>query len=29
MNAAIIGQKNVDAALADMESRTNDLLANP
>ncbi|KAA3509466.1 sugar ABC transporter substrate-binding protein [Agrobacterium rosae] len=28
MNAAIIGQKDVDAALADMESRINDLLAN-
>jgi len=28
MNAAITGQKEVDAALADMESRVNELLAN-
>jgi multiple sugar transport system substrate-binding protein len=28
MYAAMIGQKDVDAALADIESRTNDLLAN-
>ena len=28
MNAAITGQKDVDAALADMETRVNELLAN-
>jgi multiple sugar transport system substrate-binding protein len=28
MSAAITGQKEVDAALADMESRINELLAN-
>jgi multiple sugar transport system substrate-binding protein len=28
MNAAVTGQKDVDAALADMESRVNELLAN-
>ena len=28
MSAAITGQKDVDAALADMESRVNELLAN-
>jgi multiple sugar transport system substrate-binding protein len=28
MSAAISGQKDVDAALADMESRINELLAN-
>jgi multiple sugar transport system substrate-binding protein len=28
MDAAITGQKEIDAALADMESRINDLLAN-
>jgi multiple sugar transport system substrate-binding protein len=28
MSAAVSGQKEIDAALADMESRINDLLAN-
>jgi multiple sugar transport system substrate-binding protein len=28
MSAAITGQKDVDAALTDMESRINELLAN-